>query len=43
MVHVCAKFHWRVPLYYGGPKIQVREGLKEGSEFFSLRYIVSNK
>ena len=52
MVHVCTKFvvcrmslsnfiEWRVPLCYGAPKSSARVGLKEGSEFFSLRYIGS--
>ena len=50
MVHVCAKFvvctmsqsnliEWEAFLYYGAPKTPVLVGLKEGSEFFSLRYI----
>ena len=53
MVHVCAKFlvcrmpqlnlGERGPLYYGAPKSRVRVGLKEESEFFTLRYIGSNK
>ena len=54
MVHVCAKFvvcrmsqssliEWGPPPYYGAPKSPVRVGLKERSEFFSLRYIGSNK
>ena len=30
-------------LYYGAPKSSVRVGLEEGSELFSLRYIVSSK